>query len=72
MGPEAGEGEQGTICPSIIFSTSSNTVLGMDATALQWRSSSWLDADERKLTMCRAGVSVSPVPMCLWFTEEYS
>lgn len=44
----------------------------MDAAALQWRSSSWLDADDRKLTMSTAGVSVSPVPMCLWFTKGYS
>lgn len=58
--PGAGPGdkrEQRIICPSIVFSPSYNIVLGTDgAAALPWRSSSWLEIDDRKLIICGAGV----------------
>lgn len=52
-GPRVGEGEQGTI-----FGTSSNTVLGTSgAAALPQRSSSRLEAGNKRLTVCGAGIS---------------
>lgn len=55
--PRGGEREQGT-CSRIIFSICTNIARGMNgAAALPWRNSTWLEADNRKLTMCGADVS---------------